>query len=54
MRVIRRHYYDRHAAKIIRKTVAAKQARRNRAPEPSDAEMDRRALVMMGRLQDAR
>lgn len=24
------------------------------APEPTDAEMDRRALVMMGRLQDAR
>ena len=24
------------------------------APEPTDAELDRRALVMMGRLQDAR
>lgn len=54
LRVIRRRYYSRHTAEVIRANVAAKQARRNRAPEASDAELDRRALVMMGRMQDAR
>jgi hypothetical protein len=53
MRVVRRRYYSRHAAEVIVKTAQAKRSRRNRAPEPSDAGLDRRALVMMGRLQDA-
>lgn len=54
MRVIRHRYYGRHAAGVITKNVAAKQQRRNRAPGPSDEDLDRRALLLMGRLQDAR
>jgi hypothetical protein len=55
-REARRRYYTAHRARVIRETVAAKQRRRraNRSPEVSDEELDRRALVMMGRIQDAR
>ena len=35
---------------VTRKNVEAKRARRLLSPEVSDAEMDRRALVLMGRL----
>jgi hypothetical protein len=34
---------------ILRKTAEAKRARKNRPAEPSDAELDRRALILMGR-----
>ena len=39
---------------IIRQNTAAKRARKRQSPEVSDKELDRRALVMMGRIQDAR
>jgi hypothetical protein len=54
MRIARRRFYKRNAEAIKCATAAAKRARANRSPEVSDAELDRRALVMMGRLQDAR
>ena len=48
MRAIRHGYYDRNRDQIIPKNVEAKR-RRQHVPEVSDAELDRRALVMMGR-----
>jgi len=54
LREVRRRFYARHAERIKRENAAAKRARKDRAPEPTDDELDRRALVMMGRIQDAR
>lgn len=54
MREARRRFYEKHRQEIIRQNTAAKRARVNRSPEVSDEELDRRALVMMGRLEDAR
>lgn len=34
---------------IIRQNAEAKRAHKNRKPEPSDEELDRRALILMGR-----
>ena len=51
-RASRDRYYKRNRGQIIPKNVEAKRMRRH-VPEVSDAELDRRALVMMGRLQDA-
>jgi hypothetical protein len=48
MRAIRHGYYDRNRDQIIPKNVETKRRRRP-VPEVSDAELDRRALVMMGR-----
>jgi hypothetical protein len=55
-REARRRYYTAHREKVIRENAAAKRRRQraDRSPEISDEEMDRRALVMMGRIQDAR
>jgi hypothetical protein len=46
-------YYKRNRDRIIPQNAEAKRNRRH-VPEASDAELDRRALVMMGRIQDAR
>jgi hypothetical protein len=55
LRVVRRRFYARHKEQVIRENAAAKRARRaNASPEVSDAELDRRALILMGRPQDAR
>jgi hypothetical protein len=51
-RAYRDRYYKRNRDQIIPKNAEAKR-RRQHVPEVSDAEMDRRALVMMGRLQNA-
>ena len=49
LRIIRRRFYERHAEQVKQQTAAAKQKRRNNSPEVSDEEMDRRALILMGR-----
>jgi hypothetical protein len=54
LRIVRRRFYARHRDRIIGENVARAKAKRDRSPEVSDQELDRRALVMMGRLQDAR
>ena len=53
LRVVRQRYYARNREKVIRENAASAKRKRDRAPEVSDAELDRRALAMMGR-QDAR
>jgi hypothetical protein len=52
-RAYRDRYYKRNRGQIIPQNTEAKRRRRDMS-EVSDAELDRRALVMMGRLQDAR
>ena len=52
-RAYREKYYKRNREIVIRKNVTAKQKRRE-VGYVSDEELDRRALAMMGRLQDAR
>ena len=59
LREVRRRFYARHAERIKRENATQKWQRRQAfiqalKSEPSDEELDRRALVMMGRLQDAR
>ena len=54
LRIIRQKYYERHRADVIQKNVAQRAARKQDLwPEVSDEELDRRALVMMGRIQNA-
>ena len=51
-REARRRYYMANILRrgeILRKNAEAKRARKNRPAEPSDAEMDHRALILMGR-----
>ena len=56
-REARRRYYVAdiiRRGEILRKNAEAKRARKRRNPEVSDAEMDRRALILMGRQPNAR
>ena len=50
-RTSRQKYYRNHPAMVIRKNVARKRTRRQVAANVSDEELDRRALVLMGRQQ---
>lgn len=51
MRRAKQKYYRKRAEETKKRTAAQKRARaRDRSPEVSDEEMDRRALILMGRL----
>lgn len=54
LRLARRRFYARHTEEVKRKARETAAARRaNLSPDVSDTELDRRALILMGR-QDAR
>lgn len=52
-RIARRVYYRNHKEAVKRRTAAdkRKRARADRSAEVSDEELDRRALILMGRMQ---
>jgi len=54
LRLARRRYYASHTEEVKQKARETAAARRAASREVSDAELDRRALILMGRLQDAR